>query len=86
MLLGFAFFFCFVGLFQRAIMESGVSVSFWALSPTTFTPSPHQLAQTVATILNCPTEENHKLASCLRTQSADNIMKAFRVISNGTVS
>ncbi|PNF33591.1 hypothetical protein B7P43_G14683, partial [Cryptotermes secundus] len=55
------------GLFHRAISQSGIVLSPWALTPP---GSPKLVAEQVADVFNCPVQSSSELISCLRKQDA----------------
>lgn len=65
----------FVGLFQRAIMQSGNLGSAWS-----FTRDPKNQAFRFGRILDCPTNNTKVLANCLASMDPKDIAQAHEVI------
>ncbi|KAK7100340.1 carboxylesterase 5A-like [Littorina saxatilis] len=76
------------GLFSKAIMESGVSTSPWALArPGKDIISPLQFAQSLAKETGCGADvlqTNKSLITCLRQVSVDQILNATETIYKST--
>jgi hypothetical protein len=64
-----------VGLFHRAVSQSGTAFCSWSLAPDG--SSKHQ-AQKLAALLDCPTQPSSELVSCLRTKDAVDITSTDR--------
>lgn len=58
-----------LGLFHRAIMQSGSSFCLWAAPE-----DQGQSTRSLATKINCPKSPSHDLINCLRSRSPDEIM------------
>ncbi|KAK7482269.1 hypothetical protein BaRGS_00026512 [Batillaria attramentaria] len=58
------------GLFQKAIMESGVSLVEWGMARPGLDPNPKRNARRLAERMGCPTDDSHKIRDCLRTKDA----------------
>ncbi|XP_033606243.1 esterase FE4 [Cryptotermes secundus] len=65
------------GLFHRAISQSGIVLSPWALTPP---GSPKLVAEQVADVFNCPVQSSSELISCLRKQDAYKLYSAELLI------
>ncbi|XP_035214795.1 neuroligin-4, X-linked-like isoform X3 [Stegodyphus dumicola] len=57
------------GLFQRAIMQSGSSLSSWAIARDAITHTAH-----IAKVLDCPAQDSTALVECMRKKKLEDIM------------
>ncbi|KAK7100379.1 hypothetical protein V1264_023344 [Littorina saxatilis] len=75
------------GLFQRAIMESGVSLSPWTMSYRGAFPEPKAQAVELSTRLGCDVTDSARMLQCLRTKDAQEITNVSIVMEQavGTV-
>ncbi|PNF39412.1 hypothetical protein B7P43_G13012 [Cryptotermes secundus] len=71
------------GLFHRAISQSGIVLSPWALTPP---GSPKLVAEQVADVFNCPVQSSSELISCLRKQDAYKLYSAELLIPVSSAS
>ncbi|XP_069696465.1 esterase E4-like [Periplaneta americana] len=60
------------GLFHRGISQSGTATCTWSLAPQSIHK---ESRQTLADMLDCPTEPSSELISCLRKVDADKIVR-----------
>jgi carboxylesterase type B len=65
----------FVGLFHRAVSQSGTAFCPWALAP--HGSSTHQ-AEKLAALLDCPTHPSTELVACLRRKDAVDVTATKR--------
>lgn len=65
------YFFFFLGLFQRAILQSGSALSPWAIARDALT-----YTKQVASHLKCPTKDNAALVACLGKRPVQDILNA----------
>ena len=65
----------YVGLFQRAILQSGT-----ALLPAQFGPA-KKGAIAISKALNCKGEESHQLLSCFKAASVEDLVNAQSTLS-----
>ena len=69
------------GLFDAVICESGVSVSHWAIATKEDSLPPKKRAQLLGKRVGCPaTEHSSKLVDCLKSKTADVLVKAGQKI------
>ena len=67
------------GLFHQAILQSGTEFVPWGMSPNDNTNYMKQIAEQ----LNCPVDDNEELVSCLRTKTAQRLLRANVTCSPG---
>ena len=63
------------GLFTKAIMESGVSLSPWAISLPNTEPEPRRQAMELASRLGCGVADSTHMLACLRTKDPKDIVE-----------
>ncbi|XP_070194060.1 neuroligin-4, Y-linked-like [Littorina saxatilis] len=63
-----------LGLFHKAIMESGVSLTTWAAAHRHIWPEPRNQATALATRLGCDTSDSGRMLACLKTKDAMEIV------------
>ena len=63
------------GLFTKAIMESGVSLSWWVISLPNTEPEPRRQAMELASRLGCGVAESTHMLACLRTKDTKDIVE-----------
>ena len=61
---------CTVGLFHRAIMESGAAISPWA-----FVRYPKKTAKAFAESIGCPSTDTKAMVECLRAKPVEDIVE-----------
>ncbi|KAK7482270.1 hypothetical protein BaRGS_00026513 [Batillaria attramentaria] len=64
------------GLFHQVIMESGCSLTFYAMAHPRLDPKPKDSARKVAESVGCETDDTNKMVECLRTKDAMAIVNA----------
>ena len=64
------------GLFTKAIMESGVSLSPWAISLPNTEPEPRRQAMELASRLGCGVADSTHMLACLKTKDPRDIVEA----------
>lgn len=67
------------GLFDAAINFSGATANFWSVNK-----NPWPIAQKLATLLNCPTEESQSMVNCIKSLSADQITNVYKNLTVST--
>ena len=66
-----------IGLFHRAISQSGSSTAIWALQRA-FKDS----AQTLAEYFNCSTESSGQILACLQSKDEKDLVKATNIMTD----
>nr|KAG5703237.1 hypothetical protein BaRGS_034148 [Batillaria attramentaria] len=74
------------GLFQKGIMESGVSLCPWAVSYPRLQPEPLSQAVELARRMECATHATNELVACLRTKDAMALLNATTDMRNSDPS
>ncbi|KAK7482264.1 hypothetical protein BaRGS_00026507, partial [Batillaria attramentaria] len=70
------------GLFHKAIMESGVSLAYFAIGHPLLDPKPKAQALKLATLVGCETGDSSRMMDCLRTKDVQTIQNASTQIRN----
>ena len=70
----------FLGLFQRAISQSGNAQSDWAIKSS----DPLKQAQRYADAVNCPTGDTNKMVECLKSATLSQLLDGHKETLVGT--